>query len=151
MKWRHSPNLSSIRDSRPPKKISLRKIHETLSSCINKKNIEESSTNRHFPDQNLNDESDAFRHFLWAALLTKELGEIRGKEFLDAHEKDPAQPDDERQMDIYNNGRGQTAANILLKEKRWSFKAIEAEGLEELRSKKLQVLKPGLPIPKESE
>jgi len=113
------------------------------------KNIAEKSTSRHFPDQNLNDESDAFRHFLWAALLTKELGKVRAKEFLDAHEADPDQPAIERQMDIHNNNRGQNAAESMIKEKRWSQKNIEAKGLEELRSKHLQVLKPGLPIPKE--
>ncbi len=48
-----------------------------------------------------------------------------------------------------NNDRGQAAAESLIKEKRWNQKNIEAKGLEELRSKKLQVLKPGLPIPKE--
>jgi hypothetical protein len=113
------------------------------------KNIAEKSTSRYFPDQNLNDESDAFRHFLWAALLTKELSKVRAKEFLDAHEADPDQPDIERQMDMHNNSRGQAAAESLLKEKRWSQKNIEAQGLEELRAHRLQVLKPGLPIPKE--
>lgn len=48
----------------------------------------------------IDDESDAFRHFVWAALLTKELGKARAKEFLDAHETDPDQPHIERQMDL---------------------------------------------------
>lgn len=113
------------------------------------KNIAETSTSSNFPDQNLNDESDAFRHFLWSALLTKELGKARAKEFLDAHEADPEQPDVEYQMDMHNNNRGQIAATSLMKEKRWNQKNIELKGLEELRFKRLQVLKPGLPIPKE--
>jgi hypothetical protein len=113
------------------------------------KNIAEKSTARNFPDQGLSDESDAFRHFLWAALLTKELGESRAKEFLDAHEADPDQPAIERQMDMYNNNQGQIATKSLMKAKRWNQKNIEAKGLEELRSKRLQVLKPGLLIPKE--
>lgn len=113
------------------------------------KNITEQSTARNFPDQNLNDESDAFRHFLWAALVTKELGVSKAKEFLDAHEADPDQPSLERQMDEHNNTRGQAAARALIKEKNWSLKNIEAKGLEELRSKYLQVLKPDLLIPKE--
>lgn len=29
------------------------------------------SAGRNFPDQGMNDESDAFRHFIWAGLLTK--------------------------------------------------------------------------------
>lgn len=81
------------------------------------KNIAEQSTARNFPDQNLNDESDAFRHFLWAALLTKELDASMAKKFLDAHEADPDQPSFERQMDEHNNTRGQAAAKMLIKEK----------------------------------
>jgi hypothetical protein len=40
------------------------------------KGLAEDSADRNFPDQNLNDESDAFRHFIWAGLLTKELGDL---------------------------------------------------------------------------
>jgi hypothetical protein len=113
------------------------------------KKIAEKSTSLRFPDQNLNDDSDAYRHFLWAALLTRELGRARAKEFLDAHETDADQPDIERQMDVHNNSRGQTAAETLINQKRWSKESIEAKGLEELRSKFLQVIKPGLTIPKD--
>jgi len=49
------------------------------------KNRAEWSSGRNFPDQNLNDESDVFRHFIWAGLLTKELGSTKAKEFLNAH------------------------------------------------------------------
>jgi hypothetical protein len=52
-------------------------------------------------------------------------------------------------MDLYNNGRGQSSADKLIKQKNWDIKNLESNGLEELRSKQLQVLKPGLPIPKE--
>jgi hypothetical protein len=133
----------------PAEKNLVAKNPKDALTVYKQKNIAETSTNRNFPDQNLNDESDAFRHFVWAALLTKELAKPRAKDFLDAHEADPDQPDTERRMDVHNNSRGQAAAESLIKEKRWSQKNIEAKGLEELRSKHLQVLKPGLPIPKE--
>jgi hypothetical protein len=133
----------------PAEKNLVAKGPKDALTVYKQKNIAEKSTSRNFPDQNLNDESDAFRHFLWAALLTKELGKARAKEFLDAHEADPDQPDIERQMDTHNNSRGQAAAESLMKEKRWNQKNVEAKGLEELRSKQLQVLKPGLSIPKE--
>lgn len=133
----------------PAEKNLVAKSPKDALTVYRQKNIAETSASRNFPDQNLNDETDAFRHFLWAALLTKELGKAKAKEFLDAHEADPDQPDIEHQMDVHNNNRGQTAAESLIKEKRWSEKNIEAKGLEELRSKRLQVLKPGLPIPKE--
>lgn len=135
----------------PAEKALVAKSPKDALTVYEQKNVAEKSTSRNFPDQNLNDESDAFRHFLWAALLTKELGKARAKEFLDAHEADPDQPDIERQMDVHNNSRGQIAAESLIKEKRWSEKNIEAKGLEELRTKRLQVLKLGLPIPKEPE
>jgi hypothetical protein len=133
----------------PAEKNLVAKNPKDAFTVYKQKKIAENATSHNFPDQNLNDESDAFRHFLWAALLTKELGKSKAKEFLDAHEEDPDQPEIERQMDIHNNGRGQAATESLIKERRWSERNIAAKGLEELRSKQLQVLKPGLPIPKE--
>lgn len=113
------------------------------------KEIAEDSTDRHFPNQDLNDESDAFRHFAWSGLLVKELGQGKAKEFLDAHEANPLQSERERQMDTFNNSRGQEATNALIKNKTWSIRNLEAKALEELRNGQLQVLSPGLPIPKE--
>lgn len=102
-----------------------------------------------FPNQDLNDESDAFRHFIWSGLLTKELGEQKAKEFLDAHEANPLQAERERQMDQFNNNRGLEASKDLTKNKNWNLRNLETKALEELRNSKLQVLSPGLPIPKE--
>ena len=113
------------------------------------KRLAEDSTDRNFPDQNLNDESDAFRHFIWAGLLTKELGRQKAKEFLDAHETDPDQPEGESRMDSFNNGRGQSAAESLLQSKNWSLRSLEAEGLRALHAKELNVMKPRLRLPKE--
>lgn len=111
------------------------------------KTIAESSTNRYFPEQNLNDESDAFRHFIWAGLLTKELGKIKAKEFLDAHENDPDQPKNQQLMDLFNNEKGQLTAEKLIFEKKWSLKNLESEALISLRKDQLKVLKRGLKIP----
>lgn len=107
----------------------------------------ELSSGRNFPDQDLNDESDAFRHFIWAGLLTKELGKEKAKLFLDAHEVNRLQRLSEKQMDTYNNKMGQESATILIRNKKWSLKNLEAKGLRALKSKKLKVLKPGLKIP----
>jgi hypothetical protein len=111
--------------------------------------IAEESSFRNFPNQDLNDESDAFRHFVWSGLLTKEIGSDKAKEFLDAHEANSLQPDNEFKMDTFNNNKGQSAAEALIKENNWNLKNLESKGLDELRSQQLQVLKPGLPIPKE--
>lgn len=105
------------------------------------------SSSRNFPDQNLNDESDAFRHFVWAGLLTKELGAKRAEEFLDAHEANPLQSTTEKDMDTFNNEKGLRASQQFISEKKWSQQRLEAAGLEKLRSKELRVMKPGLKIP----
>lgn len=117
--------------------------------AFKQKGLAENSTDRNFPDQNLNDESDAFRHFIWAGLLTKELGRQRAKEYLDAHETDPDQPEIERQMDSFNNGKGQSTAESLIQNKNWSLRNLESEGLKSLHAKELKVISPGLAIPKE--
>ncbi len=113
------------------------------------KGLAEDSTDRNFPDQNLNDESDAFRHFIWAGLLTKELGRQKAKEYLEAHETDPDQPKIERRMDTFNNGKGQSAAESLIQNKNWSLRKLESQVLKSLQAKELEVIKPGLSIPKE--
>lgn len=46
----------------------------------------ESATEKRFGRDTQDDESDAYRHFVWAGLLSKELGSELAKKFLDAHE-----------------------------------------------------------------
>ncbi len=53
-----------------------------------------------------NNTPDAFRHALWSALITKELGEYWAKTYTDAHEAYPENPKEEFEMDQYNNGVG---------------------------------------------
>lgn len=130
------------------KKLIEQSPKDALTVFIQKTRAEASSA-RNFPEQALNDESDAFRHFLLAGLLTRELGAARAEEFLDAHEEDPAQPEREREMDNHNNERGQLAARTLIKQNRWNQNRLESMGLDELRGRKLKVIKPGLSIPKE--
>jgi hypothetical protein len=113
------------------------------------KNRAEWSSDRNFPTQQLNDEGDAFRHFVWAGLLTNELGKDRALEFLNAHEENRLQPVDERDMDLANNQSGIRSAESLIKSKNFSLKNLEQRALEDLHEKRLHVLTPGLPIPKE--
>lgn len=65
-----------------------------------------------------NDESDACRHFVWAALLNAEYGQTRSSELLDAHENNPEEPNDEKAMDLANNRRGLIASTDLIKSKK---------------------------------
>lgn len=86
---------------------------------------------------------------MWAGLLTNELGSAKAKEFLDVHEDNLLQSERERQMDQFNNSRGQSSAGALIKDKNWSVRNLETKALEELRSGRLRVSSPGLQIPKE--
>lgn len=98
----------------PAEKRLVEKYPKEALNVFVQKTRAELSSSRNFPDQNMNDESDAFRHFIWAGLLTKELGTEKAKEFLDAHEEDPEQPPSERAMDLHNNNKGQRAAEMLI-------------------------------------
>jgi hypothetical protein len=128
------------------KKLAEKNPADAVTAFIQKTRAEWSS-GRNFPEQGLNDEGDAFRHFLWAGLLTKELGSEKAKEFLNAHEANPLQLDSERDMDQYNNKKGISTAQDLISNKKWSMENLEKAGLDSLRSKDLKVLSPGLKIP----
>lgn len=52
------------------------------------------------------DRADAFRHFVWSALITHEIGAEKAKEFLDAHEDFPENKQTAKEVDLYNNGKG---------------------------------------------
>jgi hypothetical protein len=122
---------------------------ESMIVFIEKMRAEESSL-RHFPTQKFNDEGDAFRHSMWAGLLTKELGSEMAQTFLDAHEENSLQSNEEKAMDLANNRGGILAAQKLQKENKLELKNIENKALEDLRANKLIIIKPGLPIPKEA-
>jgi hypothetical protein len=110
----------------------------------------ELSSSRNFPVQGFNDESDAFRHYIWAGLLTREIGPERAQLYLDAHEENPLQAPAERAMDLANNRGGILAAQRLLKNnKAFDLKSLEQNALDDLRARRLVVLNPGLSIPKE--
>lgn len=132
------------------KKLVLENGKEAIIVFVQKTRAEWSS-DRNFPDQSLNDESDAFRHFVWAGLLIKELKEDRARKFLDAHEENHLQSSSEREMDIYNNERGIQAAKNLILKKNWDLKSLENEALSELKLKNLRVLKPGLHLPEKAQ
>lgn len=53
-----------------------------------------------------NDRSDAFRHCFWSAVLARDIGYYWAKAFTDAHESNPGQPPEEKEMDLHNNSVG---------------------------------------------
>ncbi|MEM7645453.1 MAG: hypothetical protein AAF203_00975 [Pseudomonadota bacterium] len=102
-------------------------------------------TEKIFKNPNRMDESDAFRHFVWSALLTHEMGKEKAKLFLDAHEEDSTQSSVEKKMDMQNNKSGIEFALGSKKNKdKFDLAKIEKEALERLRRKKLKVIKPQL-------
>ncbi|MBF0651727.1 hypothetical protein IR083_23195 [Dysgonomonas sp. GY75] len=52
-----------------------------------------------------NGEADAVRHAYWNALNARDHGDL-AKRYGDAHESNPAQPNNERAMDLHNNAIG---------------------------------------------
>lgn len=121
---------------------------EALMVFIQKMHAEISSS-RQFPTQKFNDEGDAFRHYIWAGLLTKELGAEIAQMFLDAHEENPLQSNEEKSMDLANNRGGILAALKLQKTSKLDLENLEKLALEDLKENKLIVITPGLLIPKE--
>lgn len=63
-------------------------------------------TTRRFGHNGHNDKSDAFRHCFWSATLSRDIGFYWAKAFTTAHESNPGQPVDEKEMDLHNNSVG---------------------------------------------
>ena len=106
-------------------------------------------TNQYFGNIGHNDESDAFRHFVWAGRLVKVVGPDFAQQFLDAHEDNPGQPAKEKAMDLANNRAGILEALRLKKQNKLTNQNIERQALRHLHSNKLVILKPKGYIPKE--
>lgn len=95
-----------------------------------------------FGSNNINDESDACRHFLWAALLTRELGPDIAQKFLIAHEQEPTQPEKEKSMDLANNRVGMDFAKKLKNSNEFSVEIVLKGFSESLKKNELIILKP---------
>jgi hypothetical protein len=105
----------------------------------------ESICSKRFRTMETNDESDACRHFVWAALLTQEFGSKFAQQILDAHENEPTQPAEEKAIDLANNQRGVTLIRDLGKDKRATEEDLLKGFLKQLKEGKVVVLKPQTP------
>ena len=94
-----------------------------------------------FAENLRNDESDACRHFVWAALLYKTFGHEFSYKVLDAHEREPDQPSEEKSMDLKNNKIGLQAAEKLLQKKKLNKKEILKLFKKHLEENSLAILK----------
>ena len=63
-------------------------------------------TIRRFGRNGRNDRTDAFRHCFWSSVLSRDIGYYWAKLFTDAHETNPDNPADEKEMDLHNNSVG---------------------------------------------
>ncbi|MBN8554788.1 MAG: hypothetical protein J0L93_05030 [Deltaproteobacteria bacterium] len=104
--------------------------------------LAEKATLTQFGRDNPDDESDAFRHFVWAALLSKELSSELAKTFLDAHEADEDIKSIGRAMDLANNRAGLATAETLRKKNNLNQIAIEKEAMKALKEKTLVIIRP---------
>lgn len=91
-----------------------------------------------------NNESDACRHFVWAALMALEFDAEFAQRVLDAHEQEPTQPTEEKAMDLANNQRG-----VFLVSGKGNKKLADTEILAEFERQisqgKIVILKPQSP------
>ncbi len=105
------------------------------------------STRRIFGDNFRNDESDAFRHFVWAGMLREQVGKDLASAFLNAHEASSMAPQTETKMDQLNNAKGVDAATKLKNEKKFSEEALERAALQSIKNGDLNVLSPSGKVP----
>lgn len=98
-------------------------------------------TKKYFKFNRADDESDAFRHFVWSALITMEEGPKISSKFLEAHESCVTE-DAAQEMDRHNNQSGVDTAEKLRKEGCLSEEEIVKQGLDLLKNRKLVVITP---------
>jgi hypothetical protein len=102
--------------------------------------IAEKSAEKIYPNSAENGKSDAFRHYVWAGLLTRDLGETTAREFLSAHELNPKQPVIEKEMDMFNNEHGIRSARKLLEQRSFTDQEFFDTAISEIKSDNLKVL-----------
>jgi hypothetical protein len=91
-----------------------------------------------------NDESDACRHFVWAGLMSQDIGSEVAAKFLNAHEDYSGNPENEKTMDLKNNAVGLREADELGKAKTFSSESMERRFDDDLSKGKLTVIAPRL-------
>lgn len=96
---------------------------------------------KEYPTSRTNDESDACRHYVWAALLFRDLGKDITDKILNAHEQEPRQPETEKAMDLANNRRGLLIAERLVINTKFSEKSLMSSFRDDLKQGRLIVLK----------
>jgi hypothetical protein len=71
-------------------------------------------------------ESNAFKHFVWSGLSSRDIGREQAQMFLDAHEMNASFSKDSSKMDRHNNKKGLDAADIIPKDGNFQKNLINA-------------------------
>lgn len=130
------PGLSQVE-----RELIIKDPKSSFKAFINKK-LAEKIADKYFSNGGHNDESDALRHFIWAGLLTFDLGKEKAQLYLDAHEQISYQPTVEKEMDTRNNKAGVESALKLINDNKATIENLTSEGLLQLKSKSLIVNEP---------
>src|SRR3989344_2235127 len=91
-------------------KVIFAKMPKTSWKAFRIKNRAEKATFMQFKRNIQYDESDTFRHFVWAGLLYWELGLKNARLFTEAHEMSSQNEPQDKAMDLANNRAGILAA-----------------------------------------
>lgn len=102
------------------------------------------STWKYYGRNSEDDESDAFRHFVWAGLLTQQMGEDLAREFLDSHEQLSKNSGKESvrsgEMDTYNNNQGIMAAKELESRGELTLRQLEKQAYDAIKNGKTAII-----------
>lgn len=94
-----------------------------------------------YPLSDVNDESDACRHYVWSILMARDIDEKNAETVLNAHENNSKEPKNQRAMDLANNRLG--LLNFSKNRKGFSTAdEIKKSFLEELSKNKFIIIKP---------
>jgi len=93
-----------------------------------------------YPVSDVNDESDACRHYVWSILLAKSIGTIKAETVLNAHENNPREPKNQQAMDLANNRLGLLDYQKM-KSKKITDEEITKSFIEQLKKNSLIILK----------
>ncbi len=94
-----------------------------------------------YPKSRHNDESDACRHYVWAMLMSRDIGTKDAEIILNAHENNLKEPQAERAMDLANNRQSQIDY-LKLKNSKLTEEIILEKFKENIKNGKFIIIDP---------
>ena len=120
--------------------------HRSLGKIVDAVRFAHVESNRLFPNDPYrpNGKGNAFKHAVWSAVMSSEIGSGAARRISNGHEDWPKNPPLEKAMDLHNNAIGNAVGDRLPGGKR---SEIEDAILRELKNGKLRYIKAGRLIP----